>query len=503
MTPRPVFTPDVLGIGCVYSSNLHPLFMNHADLVDIIEVEPQTLWYSSGPHHALKLEEESVRQIADYGKPVVLHGVNNPVGGKVRPDNEQARLFAELAKFFVSPWVSEHLSFNRVNMESGPCFTGFMLPPLQTDEGVDEAVLSIQHLARFLPCPLAIEPGVSYFRPESWEMPDGAFVAEVCRQADCGILLDLHNIWTNARNGRQSVEGFLSSIPLERVWELHLAGGSERHGFWLDSHEGPIPAELLALARELVPDLPNLGAMIYELFPVNLPALGMAGVCRQLEAMQDIWTTRTERRKDSRAECVPRISSALKQGRVPTPAQTIDSGAEDPVPKTEEWEQRWFEALRRAARKEQGDGHNREDPGVRVVAELIGDFRAAMVVQNLQLTSSLLFLSVGADWFRACLSEYGASSLPSDYAVHEALGFAEFLSDRKLLNGELERLIGSTAAIMGEVLAFEQATLRTLLDHQSRTVRFTRDPLPLLYALGEGRLPEDGSEGRYEIEITP
>ena len=43
--------------------------------------------------------------------------------------------------------------------------------------------------------------------------------------ADCGILLDLHNVLCNARNGRQSVAAFCYTLPLKRVWELHLAGG--------------------------------------------------------------------------------------------------------------------------------------------------------------------------------------------------------------------------------------------------------------------------------------
>ncbi|MFF0487922.1 DUF692 family multinuclear iron-containing protein [Nocardia sp. NPDC004068] len=37
--------------------------------------------------------------------------------------------------------------------------------------------------------------------------------------------LDLHNIWANARNGRQPVDEFLAEIPFDRVWEIHVAGG--------------------------------------------------------------------------------------------------------------------------------------------------------------------------------------------------------------------------------------------------------------------------------------
>jgi Protein of unknown function (DUF692) len=71
-----------------------------------------------------------------------------------------------------------------------------------------------------------------------------AYVAAIAEQADCGILLDLHNIWTNQRNGRQPVTDYIAQLPLDRVWEVHLAGGFETGGFYLDAHVGAIDPEL-------------------------------------------------------------------------------------------------------------------------------------------------------------------------------------------------------------------------------------------------------------------
>lgn len=60
----------------------------------------------------------------------------------------------------------------------------------------------------------------------------------VVESADCGLLLDLHDLFANALNGRQSLDEFLDLAPLDRVWEVHLAGGMEVDGFWLDAHSG-------------------------------------------------------------------------------------------------------------------------------------------------------------------------------------------------------------------------------------------------------------------------
>ena len=81
-------------------------------------------------------------------------------------------------------------------------------------------------------------------------MPDGAFAAQVAEAADCGIVLDLHNLLCNERNGRQWVEGFLAAIPPHRVWEIHVAGGKSQRGFWLDAHSGLVEPDLIAILAE-------------------------------------------------------------------------------------------------------------------------------------------------------------------------------------------------------------------------------------------------------------
>ena len=130
--------------------------------------------------------------------------------------------------------------------------------------GIEAAIHSVRALQSELSIPFLIETGVNYLRPLPEEVPDGEFVARVVEGSGCGILLDLHNLWANERNGRQSIADFLDSIPLERVRELHLASGHEHGGLWLDAHSGAMPEGLFELAQSVVRRLPNLGAVIFE-----------------------------------------------------------------------------------------------------------------------------------------------------------------------------------------------------------------------------------------------
>lgn len=62
--------------------------------------------------------------------------------------------------------------------------------------------------------------------------------------------------------------------------------------------------------------------------------------------------------------------------------------------------------------------------------------------------------------------------------------------------------IAASIPYLDEVLAFERALIQALVAQENHLVRFRHDPLPLLQALREGRLPESVAIGNYEIEIT-
>jgi hypothetical protein len=308
-------------------------------------------------------------------------------------------------------------------------------------------------------------------------MADGRFTSAVVKAAGCGLLLDLHNIFANALNGRQPVDEFLGQVPLDRVWEIHLAGGFEMDGFWLDAHSGAIPDHLLDIARRVIPALPNLKAIIFEIFPSFLPAVGMETVRQQLEILHDLWDLRGG---------TPGAPLPPQQKDQKTPA-----GINNGLPPSA-WEEALGELVIGRAPGSDLAEELSDDPGVELVNKLICEFRASMVVSVLRLTSRFMMLALGTDVFRAILEDFWRNHPPQLFAGTEADVFADYLV---ALDLQLPHL--------SEILAFEQAVLATLVDDQSRVVTFDFDPLPLFRALAEGRLPDQpGQPGLFEIEVT-
>ena len=80
--------------------------------------------------------------------------------------------------------------------------------------------------------------------PTEWE-----FLAALCERADCGVLLDVNNVFVSAHNHGFDARAFLDGIPRGRVGQIHLAGHSQRGELLLDTHDHPVRDEVWSLYR--------------------------------------------------------------------------------------------------------------------------------------------------------------------------------------------------------------------------------------------------------------
>ena len=463
-----------LGVGITYSSSIEPLLESRPALVDVVEVEPQTVWLkTSNPAQPYRVLDKVLEHLNALPGRKLVHSVGTPVGGTVRPDSNQFAPLRRTIEHLRAHWASDHLSFNQTPEFS----TGFFLPPRQTLDGIATVITAIRDLQNAISVPIAVETGVNYLRPRNDELPDGLFVAQVVDQADCGLLLDLHNVFANGLNGRQPVDEYLAQLPLHRVWEMHLAGGMELDGFWLDAHSGAIPDQLFEVAKQVVPALPNLKAIIFEIFPSFVSVVGLDVIRAQLERLHELWALRRPGTHSGFAERNVLQLAPIKTSDPATPAV---------------WERALGKLVTGQPPDDEFGRELQSDPGVALVQGLIKEFRASMVVGVLRLTSRLLMLALGPSVFRGLLSDFWTKAPPQQFSSQEADNFAEYLTKLDLKVPQLSK-----------TLEFERAATATLIDGLPRVISFDADPLPLLRALAEGRLPDAPLQpGHFEIEVT-
>jgi len=436
-----------LGVGIVVSPGLDLLWDGIRHLVDVVEVEPQTMW-TPRQDSGWDLIEEAFCWVENLRVPTIAHGVGFPVGGCEPPEPAGVALAAFSAQRLAASHWSEHLSFNRATVNGTSIDAGFLLPPAQTWAGVDAAVDHVASYRAAATLPFLIETGVNYLQPRPGELSDGAFIAAVADRSDCAILLDLHNLLANERNGREPVSDVLNELPLERVLEVHVAGGFRFDGYYLDAHIGGPDGELLALLAEVLRRLPNVRAATFESEPESLAALGASGVRSVLEALhQAIEGSRPRGAWRSGRTCLPRAHDGPASRRTryaPQPCsaagkgggQQTRTGHERQLPRpaspspasdvcaTQEWERRIAAYTSRIT-----DDLPAADLGLGLLRHLADQARLGQVLLARPDLIKSLVATIGLNRTEQTMHRYLRAHPPQRWTAREGEQFALWLAE--------------------------------------------------------------------------
>ncbi|HYN92813.1 MAG TPA: DUF692 domain-containing protein [Pilimelia sp.] len=181
------------------------------------------------------------------GVSVVPHGVRLSLGGAEPVDPARVAHLAAAARTVDAPLVSEHIAFVR----SAGVEAGHLLPLPRTREAVDAIVANVARTRAELDVPLALEPIAALFDWPDDELTEADFITEILDRSGALLLLDIANVYANARNRGADPTALLDRLPLDRVAYVHVAGGAEGEGLYHDTHTDPVPPAVLDLVAEL------------------------------------------------------------------------------------------------------------------------------------------------------------------------------------------------------------------------------------------------------------
>ena len=201
-----------------------------------------------------------VVDLRERGVAVIPHGVRLSLGGTDPLDAERVTHLAACAEAVGAPLVSEHVSFVR----AGGRDAGHLLPLPRTREALDVLAANVRRTQAELDVPLALEPIAALFDwPEdTYDEPD--FLTELLDRTGALLLLDVANVYANARNRGQDARAVIDRMPLDRVAYLHMAGGADHDGYYHDTHTDPVPDAVLSLLDHTLARLPAPAAVMLE-----------------------------------------------------------------------------------------------------------------------------------------------------------------------------------------------------------------------------------------------
>jgi hypothetical protein len=205
-------------------------------------------------------------------RPIALHGVSLSIGGTDPLNQAYLAELRALSEHVDALSVSDHLCFGTFRGH----YAHDLWPLPYTEEALQHVVSRVHEVQAKLGRRILLENVSSYVEYRASALSEWEFLNEVAARAECGILLDLNNVFVSAHNLGFSAHEYLNGIAPARVEQMHLAGHSDGGGFLLDDHGSPVTLEVWqlyerALARfgalptiiewdERVPELSELEA---------------------------------------------------------------------------------------------------------------------------------------------------------------------------------------------------------------------------------------------------
>src|SRR3984893_12519231 len=231
-----------LGLGVGLRSPHFEHILAHQPRVDWFEVISKNFVDSQGrPRYVLQ-------QLAERYA-IVMHGVSLSIGSTAPLDFDYLGKLKRLAAEVKARWISDHLCWTGVLGRN----THDLLPVPFTEQTLRHVVERIRIVQDLLERPLVLENPSSYVTFAHSTMSEWEFIGRMAEDADCGLLLDVNNVYVSSFNHDMDPEEFIRALPHERIVQFHLAGHSNYVTHLIDSHDRRVidpVCELYRLAHQ-------------------------------------------------------------------------------------------------------------------------------------------------------------------------------------------------------------------------------------------------------------
>ena len=246
-----IYNVPYLGFGIGLRPEFYADFIEKSPPVDWLEIISEN-YLMEGTRSNKFLDQIRERY------PVVAHGVSLSIGSSDKLDWDYLKRLKTFLTRINSPWFSDHLCWTHHNHKQ----MHNLLPLPYTSETASYVAERIRIVMDFMQRPFIIENLSSYIEFTDSTMTEWEFLNEISEQANCGILLDINNIFVSGTNHHYDPMTYLNAIPPKRVIQYHIAGHQDKGTFLFDSHDHDICKQVWELYANVVERFGQTSLMI-------------------------------------------------------------------------------------------------------------------------------------------------------------------------------------------------------------------------------------------------
>jgi uncharacterized protein (UPF0276 family) len=266
-------------------------------LIDFVEVTPETICrqYAKGNAVAIEVVPEQMGRAREVcaALPMVVHGVELSIGSAHGWNPAYLKMLDSFQTMWPFVWHSEHLGFQTIPGEDGAVFeVGVPLPVPPTREAAATIGSRAAAICRRYRVPFLLENPAYYIAdlPSDEDIGDDiGLMKAIMDCSPCLMLLDLHNVYCNAVNHGIDPFAAIDRTPLDRVVEIHVAGGAWHDGFRMDGHNSRVPEPVWELLEYTLVRAPGVAGVLFEMLDDFAVDLGAKAIGEELERAREIW----------------------------------------------------------------------------------------------------------------------------------------------------------------------------------------------------------------------
>ncbi|MDB6367610.1 MULTISPECIES: DUF692 domain-containing protein [Photorhabdus] len=251
---------EKLGIGVNYKSSFSKEIYKNIQHIDVLEVHSEKFFWD---------KEDAYLEKCCNEVPIIFHGLDMSLGSEESLDSEYINKLKQVVNDKKPKWYSDHLSATR----HGDIEVGHLMPIQFSIENACKIIEKINKIKSQVSDRFIIENITYYYEMPLSDLSEIEFINRIIKGSDCGMLLDVNNLYINSINHNYDPKEFLLKLPLDHVVEIHLAGGAYKFDMIIDTHANDIWSE------------------VWELYEFALSKTDVSGVIIERDSNVEDYTT--------------------------------------------------------------------------------------------------------------------------------------------------------------------------------------------------------------------